>query len=298
MKKAYLFLLAILIGVFAVFTALDYRGNYASERKLWRINNVFAKAARDPKIIPEATFIRIVNEYEQFIKDYPDSTLLPVAHILTGRVYMIKKDYTKARNIYEEVVKIYHDKPNIAVEVVADIGRTYALEENVNGVIGNYKRVIQDYPTTQIGLQAPILLTKLYSVRGDAARTEEAYKQAVEHYKKLINDNPNDRIEFDALRSLGTLYLTANQKRKAVETFGRVLIKFPQKEYLTANRVTTLIKTINTVSIVDLKDYDLPISIYEEFIKVHPGHPFVGSFKDIIESVKLLKDSKLTIDGK
>lgn len=298
MKKAYVVFLVILVGVFVVFTGLDYRGNYAAERRLWRINNKFAVAARDPKIIPEVTFGKIINEYNQFIKDYPDSTLVPVAHILIGRVYMIKKDYEKARNKYEEVVKLYHDKPTIAVEVVADIGRTYAMEENSTGVINTYKRVIQNYPGTQIGMQTPILLTKLYAVKGDAVRAEEAFNAGVAQYKKLMEENPDSRIEFDALRSLGTLYLTVNQKRKAVETFGKVLLKFPQRDYMTSNRVTTLIKTINTVSIIDLQDYDLPLSIYSEFIKVHPDHPFNPSFKDIIESLKLLKESKLTIGSK
>jgi len=295
MKKAYLVFIVILLGVFGVLTALDFRGNYMAERSLWGINNKFAQAARDPKIIPEVAFGQIINEYDQFIIDYPKSSLVPVAHILIGRVYIIKKEYEKARNKYEEVVKLYPDKPNIAVEVVADIARTYALEENSAGVISTYKRVILHYPSTQIGMQTPILLTKLYAVRGESARTQEAYNDGIAQYKKLMDDNPNTRIEFDALRSLGTLYLTVGEKRKAVETFGKVLIKFPQREYLTSNRVTTLIKTINTISIVDLKDYDLPVSIYEEFIKAHPDHPFIASFKDIIESVKLLKDSKLTI---
>ncbi len=193
---------------------------------------------------------------------------------------------------------VYVDQPEIAVEVIADIGRSYALENNIDGIISNYKRVIKDYPMTQIGMQAPILLAEFYQKQGDEANAREAFKEAEKHYQKLIKDNPDSSIEFDSLRSLGTMYLSTNQKREAVETFGNILIKFPQKEYLTSERANLFIKTINTISIIDLKDYDLPISIYEEFIKIHPDHPFTKSFKDLAESMKLLKESKLTIDRK
>ncbi len=296
MKRAAFVFLLILVGVFVTFTMLDRNGDFVAERELWRINNRFAKAAVDPQIVPDSTFREIVNDYNAFIARFPDSHLTRVAHILIGRVHMVKGEFDKGRAKYEEVAKLYADEPKVAVEAVVDIGRTYALENNAQGVIQNYERVIREYPLTQHGMQAPILLTKLHASRGDTQRAQEAYRNGLEHYKNLIKEYPGGSTEFTALRSLGALYLAGGERRKAVETFGKALINFPQRQYMNSERVATVVRTINTVSIVQLKDYDLPIRIYEEFIKAHPDHPYVQRFEQIIESLQLLKESKVTLD--
>lgn len=296
MKKAIFAFIVILVGVFVMFTMLDRDSNFVAERDLWRINNQFAKAARDPQIVPDSTFREIVANYQAFIAKYPGSKLSRVAHILIGRVYMVKGDFGKGREKYEEVAKIYADDPKIAVEAVADIGRTYAMENNAQGVIQNYERMIRDYPLTQHGMQAPILLTRLYASRGDQQRAQEAYAKGVEHYKKLIKEYPGGSTEFNSLRSLGALYLAGGEKRRAIETLGKVIINFPDQQYLNSRRVSTIVRTINTVAIVQLKDYDYPVTIYEEFIKAHPRHPYVPRFEQMIESIKLLKESKVTLD--
>ncbi|MCA9394735.1 MAG: tetratricopeptide repeat protein [Candidatus Omnitrophica bacterium] len=296
MKRAVVAFILILAGVFALFTMLDRNGDFVAERDLWRINNRFAKASRDPQIVPDSTFRQIVADYNAFIQQYPESHLARVAHILIGRVYMVKGDLAKGREKYEEVAKLYADEPKIAVEAVADIGRTYAIENNAQGVIQNYERVIREYPLTMHGMQAPILLTKLHASRGDTQRAQDAYRAGIAHYQKLIKEYPGGSTEFNALRSMGTLYLAGGDRRKAIETFGKVLINFSDQKYMTSKRVATIVRTINTVAIVDLKDYDFPLSIYREFIKAHPQHPYRPRFEQIIESIELLKESKVTLD--
>ncbi len=293
MKKTIFILALILIIVFGVFTALDYRGEYAAERDLWKINDKFAHAAIDPGSVPDSTFESIAARYSAFVKKFPDSKLVPAAHILVGRVYLTKGDYSKARQKYEEIVNIYNDKPNIAVEALADIGRTYALEDDSEGVIQNYKRVMNEYPLTPIGMQAPLILAKFHAERGDTAIAEKAFAEASAHFSKIIKENAGTTVEFNALRSLGATYMASRKYEEAVDTFGKILIGFPQRKYLNTQRVQNIVKTINTVSVVELKDYEKPISIYTEFVTKHPNHPFTATFEEMINSLTLLRNKKV-----
>lgn len=293
MKKLLFNLFLILLIVFIVFTALDYKGTYSAERDLWKINDKFSQAAIDPKSIPDSTFESLASRYQAFIKKYPDSALVPPVQILIGRVYLTKGDYARAREQFEKIIKIYKDKPNVGVEAAADIGRTYALENNSEMVLKNYERVKNEFPLTPIGMQAPLILAKYHSERGDVEKTQAAFDAAITHFKKIIKDNPDSTIEFNALRSLGATYLASKKFDEAVNTFGTILLKFPQRKYLNSARINTLVKTINTVSVVELQDYERPIKIYSTFIKKHPEHPFNNSFKEMMKSLQLLREKKV-----
>lgn len=293
MKKILLILFSILVIVFGVMTMLDYKGFYSAERDLWKINDKFAHAALDPKSIPDSTFENIAGQYRDFIKKYPDSMLVPAVHILTARVYLTKGDYSKARDKYEEIIKIYQDEPLVAVEATADIVRTYALENDSHGVISTYKRVMNNYPKTPIGMQAPLILAKYYTERGDQIEAKKAYEHAIDHFKTIIKNNPDSATEFNALRSLGATYMASRQFQQAVDIFGIALIKYSNLKYMTQQRAGNLIKTINTISVVELNNYELPVSIYNEFIRKNPDHPFNRSFAEMIKSLKLLKDKKV-----
>ena len=60
-------------------------------------------------------------------------------------------------------------------------------------------------------------------------------------------------------------------------------------------RAQNIISTINTLSIIQMKDYDLPIKIYQDFINVNPNHPFNGQIQKLIDDIKLLKEKNINV---
>ena len=54
---------------------------------------------------------------------------------------------------------------------------------------------------------------------------------------------------------------------------------------MTPKTVAKLIKTINVVAAYQLRDYQVAISIYEEFIKSHPNHALNSYLQKNIDNI-------------
>ena len=59
-----------------------------------------------------------------------------------------------------------------------------------------------------------------------------------------------------------------------------------------------MISTINTISIVQLSSYDMPIRIYEEFMQKYPDHPAVKEIERLVDSLKLLREKNVGMNFK
>ena len=295
MKKTLWILAGILTGLFILFSILDNKSEYSAERSLWRINSHYTQIAKDPKVVPEGTFNGLVKQYEIFMKQYPHSRLVPIAKIFLGRVYVIKKDYPTALLKFEEIVNAYAKDPYIAVEALADMGQVYLSQEDGASVLKTYGRILKEYPRTELGLKVPLLIAKFHSDRQDREKAEKAFADAIHYYQNFIDQNPNSQGELDALRLLASCYLAQKKWEEGVETLGDILLKYSLPPYFNIERSDYLIKSINTISVVQLKNYDLPIGIYRKFIEQHPKHPMDKLLTQMIDSLQGLKERNIHV---
>jgi tetratricopeptide (TPR) repeat protein len=295
MKKPIFIFILILVGGFVLLSMIDTKSDYSAEKFIWKINKEFSEVTKDPKTVPDITFDQIAHKYEVFIKKYPDSNLTSGAHILRGRVFMFKKDYEKAREVFEEVRKNYVDKPAIGAQALAETGRTYALEGDTENVLNTYKTMLNDYPLTNLGLETPLRIAQFHAQHKNVEQAAIAFKAAIIHYKKLISENPNSPVEFNALRLIASCYMAQHRWEEAVNIFGEVLIKFPQKEYLNPRSAQTILKSINSLSVLKLNNFDIPLGIYKEFIEKNPRHKLNPSLEKMIQSLELLKAKKISV---
>ena len=133
MRNTIITYLAILAGVFAVFSLLDRKGDYVIEKKLWKIHREYADMTKDPSVIPDYKFNEIADRYQKIINNYPNSRLVKGIYILIGRIHMIKEDYETAREKYNIIIEKYpgNQLPIILRQLVA------------NGQIDGFKRCIR-----------------------------------------------------------------------------------------------------------------------------------------------------------
>jgi tetratricopeptide (TPR) repeat protein len=295
MKKTLITLFGFLILAHMVLSIINAKSEYQAERAIWKVNREFAKISKDPTSVPEVSFEKVAKDYERFTKQYPKTVLTPIAHLLIGRVYATAGNYAKSREIYEEVAAKYKDKAEISSQAVFEISRTYFLEKKQQDVISTYVRIRDNYPFTEIGFQVPILIAEYYANIGDSEGSQKALNDAVDYYKKLSDKYKNSEVEFNALRSVAICYIAAKKWDKAVETLGQTFIQFSDAKHLGGGRADRLIKSINSISLARLKDYDLPIGIYEKFIAQNPKHPFNKKLEEMIQSLKLLKDRSISV---
>ena len=298
MKKSIIIYLSILIGVFIVLNLFDIRGEYAAEKAMWRINQKFSRITKDPDSIPEAEFNSVIKNYLAFKNKYSYSKLAPIAHVLAARVYLVKKDYVKARGVYEEIAKTYKNNPNICAQAIFEIGESYNRENNFQNMVAALKRLIKEYPLTDLGFQAPISLAELCIKKGDLELGQQYLNEAIFHYNALILKYKEPYVVFNAKRSTVICYMALKQWNKALDILSEILIKFPETKYLNPQRADKIISSINMIAITKLKNYDLPIGIYQDFVNKYPKHPYRNALEAMIKSLKLLKEKNVDLTTK
>jgi TolA-binding protein len=288
MRKLILTYLAILLIVGIALSLADQKSEYKAERALWTINEHFADIAKDPKTIPDATFNSVIKEYENFIKKYSYARITPAAKIYLGRVYLVKENFDKAREVFEKIVQEYKDNSEVAVQALVDIGQSYVIQKDDANLLKVYQRIEKEYPLTNLGIHTPLLIAQLHTSHNDLTSANKALDEAANYYKDLAAKYPKSQIEVISLRLLGTSYLAKRQWTDAVQTFMDVLSRYPTGQ--NAQETRSIIRTINTVSLVQLKNFDLPIEFYEKFIADHPKHPYNPTFEKVVARIKELKE--------
>lgn len=294
MKKVLSILAGILVGLFIVLSLLD-KSEYGVERKVWLAQKKFERLVQDPKAVPDVEFDNVIKQYTKIIHQHPSSSLTPKIPLQIGKIYTYKKDYPKARETFSETIRRYPQLPELSAEALANIGWTYELEKKWPQALSNYEKIIAQYPLTETGMNTPIYIASYYERNNDAAQAATAYQRAVAFYKKVAAEHPNSNYEFGALRILSSTYFSLQEWEKGIKTLGKILVNYPTKQYLNAQRADLIIRTINTISVTQLHNYDIPIDIYQEFIEKNSKHPLAKVLNDIISQLKLLKNKNVQV---
>ena len=295
MRKSVLIQLGVLVFIFILLSLLDRNSEYVAEIAIWKINNKYVAMSKDPKIYPDNVFNSLIEEYEGFVRKFPKSRLVPEARISMGRIHVLKTDYAAAREIFEGIRGQYLEQADIGVEALLEVARSYALENEFDQVLGVYRRILKEYPLTKIGLMTPLLIAKFY---GDNQKTKEAkstLEQAVGYYQQLLKTNSDPSVRWGLLQSSASCYSALERWEESVGILKQMLWEFSNSDHydeIELKQVDDIIKTINTISIGRLEDYDLPIQIYRDFIDEHPTHSLKKSLIGVIHGLEELKKNK------
>ena len=295
MKKAILIYIGILTGFFVLFSLLDRNSDYAVEQMAWKVQREYIDILKDPKVVPEQTFNKVIRDYQRIIERHPNSKLTPGIRMLVGNVYHVKKDYETSREKFNEIVKLYPESKELQAQALSAIGRTYESQDNWPGARKVYDRIVADYALTRTGLGVPIYIANHYKAQNDYQKTMDAYDRAITHYNTLAAQNPDSPAEYNSLRYLSNCYLDQKRWDEAVEVLGKIAAKYGRPEHMNIRTLDIILKTINTVSVYQLKDYELPRQIYQDIITKYPDHPWKDYFQKMINTLSTLKIKSIQV---
>jgi TolA-binding protein len=295
MKRALIVLSLTLLITHLTLSFLD-KSEYAMEKQLWHIQKQFNEIARDPAAAPTQAFDNVSQQYQKVVAKYPHAKLTPDVYLQIGRVYFLKKDYEQARSFYLKIPQLFPEEKISVAKALFQSGLSYETEGKAEGALQVYQEIVKNYPLTDTGLNMPYYIAKYHDRLGHREATKTAFREAVAFYKKTIRDNEQSPLAFNAMRVLASIYLDQKEYETAVQLLGDILIEYPDLTFSNPQRADLIMKSINTVSAIQLKDYDLPINIYEKFLKKHPDHPFASYLTKTIESLKLLKEKNIKVD--
>lgn len=298
MKKHVIILTFILVFIYFLLSFLDRKGEYAAEQLIWKANQKYFKLVKDPTAVPDKNFVDLDYAYEEIIRRFPNSPLSRKASLTIARIYLVKKDYKIAQEKAKKVLASYPQEQEISAEAMSIIGKSYELQSEWGNAVKIYGEISSKYPLTETGMTIPLYIALYYQTLNSSSNAQLYYQKAIHHYRELAQKYPHSEIGFKSLRLLSNCYFEEKMWLEGINTLGEILTDYSTKEYLPPQRADLIVKTINAVAITHLKNYQIPIKIYENFIEKHPKHGFNKILKAMIASLRTLESRNIEIRTK
>src|ERR1035441_8957388 len=123
MKRSLILLPALLLVIFVILSVIDH-SDYVVEKQMWKIQQQFAVKAQYG-ILSKEESENLTAMYRNLIRQHPKSDLLPQIYMQIGQVYVVQKDFEKARTNYSEVLKIMPRQKDLCSKSLLGIGLSY-----------------------------------------------------------------------------------------------------------------------------------------------------------------------------
>ena len=224
MKKLFIIFGVVLIGVYILLSLLD-TSDYTAERKFWVVNNQYKKLVSNPDAVPDYQFEQIILRYTKIIQSYPKAKLTPWIYLQIGNVYLMRKDFAKARERYLKAIDNYPENQELHAEALAATAQTYERENNGAEALRIYEKIQKEYPLTITGFNMPLYIASYYQRKAELPQAKKALDRAISYYKNISSQYPNSPLEFNAWKLLATCYFQRENWQEGVETLGKLLNK-------------------------------------------------------------------------
>ncbi len=157
---------------------------YAMEKRFWQAQKQMESIFKNPDASPPRELERVVAVQEAFTKRYPKTTLAVTAQFNIARLYIVKKEYPKARLQLQKIMKTYNRAPVVIAEAIFLTGNSYEIEDKWSLALEQYKKIMLRYPVTRRGMDIPLYIAKHYKITYQPDKMIGALKDAVTYYKK------------------------------------------------------------------------------------------------------------------
>lgn len=148
-----------------------------------------------------------------------------------ARVELESGEFQTATTGLQNILRRYSGT-KAAQEALYLMGNSHYYSQDYDQALRNFQDFVSKYSKAD-----PLLISGAYSGIGDCHMQKEEYDRAAEFYLKAAKKNPDDFIIPLYLLSAARAYSYANQLDKAKETYERIILKYPQSEYVSTARM-------------------------------------------------------------
>jgi len=212
--------------------ALSGCGNsdqYAIERDFWKVNKQAQAILKNPLATPLNEVERVVSSLQKFSDEHRENILAVRADLLIGKIYLAKGMYEQARAQFENVSKKYSKSAAIVSESMFLTGHTYQLQNNPDKAVAHYKNIINKYPLSPRGLQAPLYIAKYYESIHEPVKMQEAYKDAISHYELLAQKDPKSLLGLRAYMLMAECYGGLTDWNNSILALESIITNFKER---------------------------------------------------------------------
>ncbi len=254
---------------------------YNAERALWKAGRHARDIAKNPDAIPPSEYNRTIEEYKTIINKFSGLGIERDARFGLGQFYILKKDYEAARREFKEIFRLYPEEKGLLASAQFALGNSYEKEGVWEQALIEYRKLIEDFPNSNLALQMPIYIAGYYEKQREEAAREKAFRDAVQYYQRIASENPKTELGYSAENLIVFSYLKLGDWEKAVEALETLVIDYPKSRAVAQN-----LKLASDICIKKLDSPEKTVSIYERFISENPNHPLSDKIKERIEVLK------------
>lgn len=208
--------------------------DYSIEKRYYAIQKQAAAIFKNPEVAPKKELDRSVNALNGFIRKYPKNNLSLEAEFTIARLYIIKKEYEKARTYLNSMLAKYSSSEAVCSEILFLKGNSYEIQDRWDAANIEYQKVIQQYPLTLRGLSTPIYVAQHYKIKYAPDMMNASYQQAIAHYNTLINKYPDSKLNFMLHQLIAQSYAEIKDWQGAANTLSSMLAIYKGKVSLEA----------------------------------------------------------------
>jgi TolA-binding protein len=157
-------------------------------------------------------------EMEKVIRQNPKGHLLVEASVELGDLHLLLKDYPKAIERYEWVIKNYPQHP-FAKRVFLGMEEAYRSLGKMDQVERILKELVISFPQDNIQFEGQLRLGTLYLLQKKFGEAVAALSVAVR--------SPEERVASQAQFKLGEAYVEAGNRESALLQFSNVVYLYP-----------------------------------------------------------------------
>ncbi len=218
---------------------------------------------------------------EQFFKKYPQSNLLPEAHLWYAKILLQEENVEGANEYFLKVTNNASDE-KLRSQASFELG-LYAFEkEKYKEAIQFLQKALKEKLDDEYKAQVMFYLGESYYI-------QDNYEEAIKRFKKVDNYSPTFDIEYKAKLHLAKAYARLNK----FEESHRIL-----KKMLTAPRFDPYVPTIKTTIAENYEKQDQlanAIELYQGVIKDRKSRP--GTAKAAFNLAKIYEHVYNNIDS-
>ncbi len=226
---------------------------------------------------------KAIEVYEEFVKKNPTSKIIGQAKFQIARLYFIKEDFTKSRQVFTELIKDYPKETELCINAQLAVAASYEKQGDWDSAIQAYDKLKSNYPNTRAALSVPLFIAQHYVRENQISEAEKAFKEAISGYEKLIKEKPNSAQAAQAQELISLAYITQKKWTEAIDSLKTLAETYPENP--------KAVPSLFSIAVIYQKQLQEPkkaIEIYEKFIGQYPGHALANLAKSEAESLQKL----------
>jgi TolA-binding protein len=247
-------------------------GDYPAEKAYWHYARQYAAVLAHPAAADVKSFAGAVQGLRDIIARYQAWPRAVELQITLAHFFAVRGDRDAAEQELRKVLVTFPEYREQCAQAQFMIATLAEQRGDMLAAAAAAASVMETYPATLAGLQAPVYIIDLYKRNGMKSDAAVAAAKALRQYDNLIAMNPYGVVVPQALEYMSAVYVNQQRPADALQALKAFAGKYPKSPAA----VPALLAQVRIQSDI-LKSYDTAAMICTQIIRDYPAHAVTRS---------------------